>query len=922
MLLKVDQIETIVATVQPTNATNKRVTWESSDPEVATVDANGKVTAVAGGTATITVTSVADNTKKDTKQVIVGDLLVPAGGEITIQSVIDVAEGEKVIAVAPGTYEEQLFINKPLTLLGPNAGVSGTGARNAEAVIAQESQTTGLSPKLLITAENVIVKGFTFENMRINNCDDNQGTNEDLIGGVAIENNIFTNVVGTAIYLRDGRNAPGDYSENVRIRNNKIDAPSAGTEPVTDYNAGTGILVMGAENLVVSGNVITDAAYNGIQLARVNGSTISDNIVENSVQPALQIAQWNDGVHTVSGNTFGTKSKTKGAIRLYGFTHGYEPDFVINNNIIQDSAYGIQIGHGGASQSYNDIQDASYDLSGNDFTNISEHRLVIYLNSPANDNEKEAMDSLFAEVYGEGYQARAITDEDPFTYAVSILMVGEEQEFATIQDAVNAADEGDMILVGSGTFEIDNTLNITKPLTIKGMGPEYTVIDVTQVTGEANCWGVLVGKSNTVLCDLAIVSTDTDGRAKCNNLKVSGEFAASVEPLDSIAIENVVIEGGKGLDIFNADATLDSVTVKESKGASIAVSNGSKVTISNCTTADGDWGSVGVMYKDGYSESIVTVGDGNEFGEGLLYCEGYEAESKNEIDGLGVEWFSYVNVEKDQLLWVKELSKGAFIEAESGPNHWYATIQSAINAAAGGDTINILGDCTLIGATANNKELTFVGNSSKPKVTFPQKGYQTYYGCDFTFENLTLECEPDENYRGIQPDKVIARNCVINGKFWGYAKDLEFTDCIFNQETSYNIWTYGSNVTFENCEFNSAGRSVLIYNEGATLEVPAEIKFKNCTFSASSSVDRKAAIDIDTRFGSFNVKIENCSASGFSNETEEGGTVISEGFVHLKATDKGELTVSIDDKLVYPTVLNATHVGQGDRLFVPPLSDN
>jgi hypothetical protein len=113
-------------------------------------------------------------------------------------------------------------------------------------------------------------------------------------------------------------------------------------------------------------------------------------------------------------------------------------------------------------------------------------------------------------------------------------------------------------------------------------------------------------------------------------------------------------------------------------------------------------------------------------------------------------------------------------------------------------------------------------------------------------------------------------------------------------------------VTFENCEFNSAGRSVLIYNEGATLAVPAEIIFKNCTFSASSSVAMKAAIDIDTRFGSFNVKIENCSASGFSNETEEGGTVISEGFVHLKATDKGELTVSIDDKLVYPTVLNAT----------------
>lgn len=49
--------ETLTATVAPTNATNKKVTWTSSDPAVATVDASGKVTGVAKGTATITVTT-------------------------------------------------------------------------------------------------------------------------------------------------------------------------------------------------------------------------------------------------------------------------------------------------------------------------------------------------------------------------------------------------------------------------------------------------------------------------------------------------------------------------------------------------------------------------------------------------------------------------------------------------------------------------------------------------------------------------------------------------------------------------------------------------------------------------------------------------------------------------------------------------
>ena len=48
--------ETLTATVEPSNATNKAVTWKSSDDTIATVT-NGIVTAVKEGTATITVTT-------------------------------------------------------------------------------------------------------------------------------------------------------------------------------------------------------------------------------------------------------------------------------------------------------------------------------------------------------------------------------------------------------------------------------------------------------------------------------------------------------------------------------------------------------------------------------------------------------------------------------------------------------------------------------------------------------------------------------------------------------------------------------------------------------------------------------------------------------------------------------------------------
>ena len=113
LTLEVGQTGALTATVAPATATNKAVTWTSSAPAIATVDASGTVKGIATGTATITV-KTADGGKTATCAVTVKEAAAPpvkvTGITLNYSSITvngDLERVQLIATVAPATATDQ-----------------------------------------------------------------------------------------------------------------------------------------------------------------------------------------------------------------------------------------------------------------------------------------------------------------------------------------------------------------------------------------------------------------------------------------------------------------------------------------------------------------------------------------------------------------------------------------------------------------------------------------------------------------------------------------------------------------------------------------------------------------------------------------------------------------------------------------------
>ena len=155
---------TLKATVTPEDATDKTVSWKSSDSAVATVDENGKVTAVKAGSATITVTTK-DGSKTATCKVTVVAGTVAVTGVSLDKTSLDLYPGEYAILNATVTPEDATdktvswkSSDSAVATVDENGKVTAVKAGSATITVTTTDGGKTATCKVTVTATSVDLK--------------------------------------------------------------------------------------------------------------------------------------------------------------------------------------------------------------------------------------------------------------------------------------------------------------------------------------------------------------------------------------------------------------------------------------------------------------------------------------------------------------------------------------------------------------------------------------------------------------------------------------------------------------------------------------------------------------------------------------------------------------------------------------------
>ena len=493
--------------------------------------------------------------------------------------------------------------------------------------------------------------------------------------------------------------------------------------------------------------------------------------------------------------------------------------------------------------------------------------------------------------------------------------------YATIQDAVNNVNDGDVIKVATGTYTEVVKVASGKNFTLEAAGPNVVIaaldhqsngtpstVKVKGITFDnsitlagwftgtaqniAPCVGAWGG--NLTFEDCTFIVAGTSGRE-------TGVMTwwTTENNVMSLSFNNCTFEGQN--DHANARA--------------MQIYGYVNMEVSNCTFNTNKDYTLKYVANEGniatFSNNIVNNSENFvELGSSVYPGSNYTANIINNTLGNGVNTHIIANNENQNVNLngnVSVIAEGVVKDANG--NYIASSNEGITNAISdGATTINLIQGNYVIPSSAQGKTLTIIGTGTpedvKVAVTKVGSGGEN---CDYglggstvTFESITITTN-SSTYIGYARCNGTYKNCVINGTYTLYG-DSKFERCTFNVSGDvYNIWTWGAkNMEFDRCTFNSDGKALLLYQEGTNT---VNLTVKSCIFNDNGGLtSKKAAIEIgDAPYGAtptYNVTVSGTTVNGYeiNNEGFNTGTTL---WGNKNSMPAERLNVTIDGVNVY-----------------------
>jgi hypothetical protein len=462
----------------------------------------------------------------------------------SLQSAINAAATGSIINVAAGTYNEQITINKPLTLSGAQAGIparilDGNGWPTGAVRTGSESIFTS-TYAVVVTSSGVIIDGFKFINFRyginiqdyagdanaisnvqiINNILDSQyawvgillgescgGSGDGLFSNILIENNIVKgdNTLGGDPYMLDAIGFTSGFANltlnEVHILRNEI----SNNDPDQDY------LIFGGANPLTSLFTNSEIAYNwlhegaGSNCGYMGNTIIHDNLFEN-----LSVYGF---VVSLNGGAIYNNTARECGVYAFGLWGG-EWDTQVSQNV---NIYGNDITYNDLTPNANPYTAGIRIRPGVDATLIHfDNNSIINgggacaTNWAINNSGTGTADATPNWWGSADYATIAAMFNGPVSFDpwwanagmsvqgsnMPIENVTQNTFFSDIQAAIDAADNGDVIEIAEGNYEVTSTIIVNKEITLSGPEPSRV--------GPA----IIEGTNPTVVCVLEITASN------------------------------------------------------------------------------------------------------------------------------------------------------------------------------------------------------------------------------------------------------------------------------------------------------------------------------------------------------------------------------------------------------------------------------